>query len=122
MRRHELTDKEWGVLGPLLEASCQKQGGASTANRLFISAILWRIRTGVPWRDMPERLGKWNSLARRFARWAEKKVWHRLFTAIQEPDWEWVLVDSTSIKAHPQAAGQKKRRSAAKPSVAAKGD
>ncbi|NVO33544.1 IS5 family transposase, partial [Hymenobacter sp. P5342] len=112
--------REWAVLRPLLEASCQKQGGANAANRLFINAILWRIRTGVPWRDMPERLGKWNSLARRFARWADKKVWHRLFTAIQEPDWEWVLVDSSSIKVHPQAAGAKKKRGAAKPSAAVK--
>ncbi|GAA3998553.1 hypothetical protein GCM10022408_06850 [Hymenobacter fastidiosus] len=119
MRRHELTDREWAALRPLLETLCQKQGGANTANRLFINAVLWRIRTGVSWRDMPERLGKWNSLARRFARWAGKKMWHRLFTAIQEPDWEWVLVDSTSVKAHPQTAGQKKPR-AAKHSAAAK--
>ena len=67
-----------------------------------------RVPAYLSWRDMPERLGKWYSLARRFARWAEQKAWHRLFTAIQEPDWEWVLVDSTSVKAHPQAAGQKK--------------
>ena len=108
MRRHELTEREWSILAPLLETFCQKQGGASITNRLFINAVLWRTRTGVPWRDMPERLGQWNSLARRFARWADNKVWHRLFTAIQEPDWEWVLVDSTSVKAHAQAAGPKK--------------
>ena len=108
MRRHELTDRDWAVLQPLLDEHCKRYGGGSTANHLFINAILWRIRTGVPWRDLPERLGKWNSLAKRFARWAEKKVWQRLFTAIQEPDWEWVLVDSTSVKAHPQAAGQRK--------------
>ena len=69
---------------------------------------------------MPERLGKWNSLARRFARWADQKIGYRLFKAIQEPAWEWVLVDSTSIKAHPQAAGQKKRLPTAKLSAAAK--
>lgn len=110
MRRHELTERQWTVLVPLLEAHCRKQGGSSAANRLFISAVLWRIRTGIPWRDLPERFGNWNSVARRFARWADKKVWQRLFTAIQEPDWEWVLVDSTAVKVHPQAAGQKKAR------------
>lgn len=108
MRRHELTDRQWGVLVPLLDAHCRKQGGSCEQNRLFSNVVLWRIRTGVPWRDLPERLGKWNSIARRFARWAEKKVWQRLFVAIQEPDWEWVLVDSTAVKVHPQAAGQKK--------------
>ena len=105
---------------PLLDEFCRKQGGGSDGNRLFINAVLWRVRTGVPWRDLPERLGKWNSLARRFARWAEKKVWQRLFTAIQEPDWEWVLVDSTSVKAHPQAAGQKKAKPSAPRWAAAK--
>jgi transposase len=108
MRRHELTDSQWAVLRPLLRKHCQRQGGDSEANRWFISAVLWRIRTGVPWRDVPERFGHWNSLAKRFARWAVKKTWQHLFTAIQEPDWEWVLVDSTSIKAHPKACGQKK--------------
>ena len=110
MGRHELADREWAIVGPLLAEHCKRHGGSSDANRLFINAVLWRIRTGVPWRDLPERLGKWNSRAKRFARWAEKKVWYRLFTAIQEPDWEWVLVDSTSVKAHPQAAGQKKAK------------
>lgn len=82
------------MLSPLLDTSCQKQDGTSEANRLFINAVLWRTRTGVPWRDMPERPEKWNSPAR----WANKKVWHRLFAAIQEPGWNWVLVDSTSVK------------------------
>ena len=108
MRRHELTAREWGVLGPLLDTHCRKQGGATESNRLFISAGLWRVRTGIPWRDLPERFGNGNSVARRFARWARKKVWHRLFRAIQEPDWEWVLVESTAVKAPPQAAGHKK--------------
>ncbi len=108
MRRHELSGRQWAVLAPLLDAHCRKQGGSSETNRLFINAVLWRVRTGIPWRDLPERFGSWNSVARRFARWAAQKVWQRLFAAIQEPDWEWVLVDSTAVKAHPQAAGQKK--------------
>lgn len=110
MRRHELTDRQWKEMVPLLEAHCRKQGGSCAANRLFISAVLWRVRTGTPWRDLPERFGNWNSVARRFSRWADKKVWQRLFAAIQEPDWEWVLVDSTAVKVHPHAAGQKKAR------------
>lgn len=108
MRRHELPAREWAVLGPLLDAHCRKQGGATTPNRLFISAILWRVRTGIPWRDLPERFGHWNSVARRFARGARKKVWHRLFGAIQEPDRERVLVDSTSRQRSPPGGRAKK--------------
>ncbi|MBC7449007.1 MAG: transposase [Hymenobacteraceae bacterium] len=89
MRRHELTERKWAILRPLSDAYCQRQGGSSEDNRFFINAVLWRIRTGVPWRDLPERLGKWNSIARRFSRWADNRVWQRLFTALQEPDWEW---------------------------------
>ncbi|MBC7448654.1 MAG: transposase [Hymenobacteraceae bacterium] len=62
MRRHELSDREWAVLRSILAEHCKRQGGGSASNRLFIHAVLWRIRTGVPWRDLPERLGKWNSL------------------------------------------------------------
>lgn len=88
MRRHELSARGWAALGPLLNTHCRKQVGASAANQLFINAVLWRIRTGILWRGLPERFGHWNSVARRSARWARKKVWHRLFRAIQELDWE----------------------------------
>lgn len=85
-------------------------GGTGKDNRLFVNAVVWRVRTGVPWRDLPERFGKWHSIARRFRRWAQAGVWETIFKAVQEPDWEWVLVDSTTVKAHPAAAGQKKVR------------
>lgn len=119
MRRHELTEREWHVLAPILREHCRRQGADSDANRFFINAVLWRIRTGVPWRDLPERFGKWHSVARRFSRWAERKIWYRLFRAVQEPDWEWVLVDSSIVKAHPQAAGQKKAPPKPRPWAAA---
>ena len=56
MRRHELTEQQWRVRGPLLDTYCRKQGGRSAANRLFLNAVLWRSRTGIPWRDLPEAL------------------------------------------------------------------
>jgi len=76
-------------------------------NQLFVNAVVWRIRTGVPWRDLPERFDHLNSIARRFHRWPLAGVWQTIFQAVQEPDWKWVLLESTTIKAHAAAAGQK---------------
>ena len=70
---------------------------------------------GRRWRDLPERFGSWNTVARRFRRWALAGAWERIFQAVQEPDYEWVLVDSTTVKAHKAAAGQKKARPQPRP-------
>ncbi len=108
MRRHELTEREWKLIEPLTLGRPGTAGGTGADNRLFVHAVVWRVRTGVAWRDLPERFGKWNSIARRFRRWAQAGAWQAIFQAVQEPDWEWVLLGSTSIKAHVAAAGQKK--------------
>lgn len=83
-------------------------GDTGHDSRLFVTAVGWRSCTEVPWRDLPERFGKWNSVARRFRRWAQAGAWHTISTAVQEPDWEGVLVDSTTVRAPAAAAGQKK--------------
>ena len=82
---------------------------------------LWRIvRTGSPWRDLPEAFGDWNSVFRRFSRWSPKGVWWRIFEAMSDdPDFEYLIVNSTIVRAHQHAAGAKKgglkiRRSAAR--------
>lgn len=110
MRRHELTEREWLLIEPYTLGRLGTAGGTGRNNRLFVNAVVWRIRTGVPWRDLPERFGNWNSIARRFRRWALAGAWQTIFQAVQEPDWEWVMVDSTTVKAHAAAAGQKKVR------------
>ena len=76
--------------------------------RLFVDAVLYVARTGIPWRDLPERFGNWNSAWRRFDRWAAKGVWARVMDALGDPDLEWLILDSTVIRAHPCAAGSKK--------------
>lgn len=110
MRRHELSEREWQLIAPHTLGQPGTSGGTGRDNRLFVNAVVWRVRTGTAWRDLPERFGKWNTIARRFRRWALSGAWHHIFLALQEPDWEWVLADSTTIKAHVAAAGQKKAR------------
>jgi len=108
MRRHELHDREWALIEPHTLGRLATSGATGRDNRLFVTAVFYRVRTGIPWRDLPARFGNWNTVARRFRRWALAGVWRTVFEAVQEPDYEWVLVDSTTVKAHKAAAGQKK--------------
>src|SRR5262249_27231300 len=88
-------------------------GKAAKDNRLFLDAVLWIAKTGAPWRDLPERFGNWNSAWRRFDRWAKKGAWQRVFEALQDSDLEWLILDSTAVRAHPCAAGAEKTPTAA---------
>ena len=108
MRRHEISDAAWARVQPLLPA----RPGPAALDRLFLNAVLWIGKTGSPWRDLPERFGPWNSVWRRFDRWARRGVWAALFDALQDPDLEWLILDATVIRAHPCAAGAKKKRTA----------
>jgi transposase len=76
---------------------------------MFVEAVLWIVRTGSPWRDLPDVFGDWNSVFRRFSRWSRKGVWWRLFEAMSDDnDFEYLIVDSTIIRAHQHASGAKK--------------
>ncbi|WP_141535865.1 transposase, partial [Bacillus thuringiensis] len=71
-----------------------------------VNACLWMIRTGSPWRDLPSEYGKFNAVHRRYKRWCDKGIWDKLLTKlIDEPDYEWVMVDASHCKVHPHAAG-----------------
>jgi transposase len=111
--RHAIKDADWERIKHLLPGQPGQHGKVAKNNRLFIDAILWIAKTGAPWRDLPEYFGNWNSVWRRLDRWAKKGVWQRVFEALQDPDLEWVILDSTSIRAHPHAAGAKKKATAA---------
>lgn len=87
----------------------RSRGSSGRDNRMFVEAVLWIVRTGSPWRDLPEVFGTWNSAFRRFSRWSAKGIWHRIFIAMSDdPDFEYLIVDSTIIRAHQHAAGAKK--------------
>ena len=108
MRRHEISDADWERIKDLLPGRPGLHGGVAADNRRFVNAVLWVARTGAPWRDLPERLGRWNSVWRRFDRWAAKGIWDRVMAALRDEDLEWLVLDSTTVRAHPCAAGSKK--------------
>jgi len=108
MRRYELREDQWAKIASLLPGKEGDPGRSAEDNRQFVHAVLWIARSGAPWRDLPERFGNWNSVFQRFNRWAKKGVWQKVFEVLQEPDLDWVLADSTIIRAHQHAAGQKK--------------
>jgi transposase len=108
MRRHELTDEQWNRIEPLLAGRKGDPGRSGTDNRKFVNGCLWIAKTGAPWRDLPERFGKWNSAFQRFNRWCKKGVWERVLKALGgDPDLEHLLLDSTIVRAHQHAAGGK---------------
>jgi transposase len=111
--RHAISDEKWERIKGLLPGKKGDPGVTAKDNRLFIDAVLWIAKTGAPWRDLPERFGNWNSAWKRFSRWARKGRWEKLFLHFQDEDLEWLVLDSTIIRAHPHAAGAKKKPTAA---------
>ena len=108
MIRRGLTDQQWERIRDTVPGKCGDRGRTGADNRLFIDAVLWIARTGSPWRDLPDEFGNWNSAFQRFRRWAKKGVWESLFNAlVEDPDFEYVMVDSTIVRAHQHAAGAK---------------
>jgi transposase len=107
--RHAIADDQWDRIKDLLPGRDGLPGVTAKDNRLFLDAVLWIAKTGAPWRDLPERFGNWNSVWRRLDRWARKGIWRKVFAVLQDPDLEWLILDSTIIRAHPHAAGARKK-------------
>ena len=108
MIRRELTNAQWLRIERLVPGKEGDKGRHGEDNRLFVDAVLWIARAGAPWRDLPPLFGNWNSVFQRFRRWAKKGVWERVFNALVEsPDFEYLIIDSTIIRAHQHASGAK---------------
>ena len=106
--RFVLSDRTWSLIAPLLPGKASDRGVTARDNRLFLEAVLWRVRVGGPWRDLPSGFGEWNSVFRRFRRWAQGGVFDRIFEAVSgDPDFEYVMIDGTIISAHQKASGAK---------------
>jgi len=107
-KRHDISDEKWALLEPMLPGRKGSWGGIAKDNRQFINAVFWILRTGSPWRDLPEEYGDWKNTHRRFCRWRDKGVWEKILEAlIEDPDYEWLIIDATHSKVHPHATGAK---------------
>ena len=107
-RRHDISDEAWALLERHLPGQSGQWGGVAKDNRLFINAVFWILRTGAPWRDLPPEYGRWGTVHQRFIRWRDKRIWENLLEIlIDEPDFEWLMIDASHCKVHPHAAGAK---------------
>jgi putative transposase len=103
-----LTDRQWSLIEPHLPGKASDPGATAKDNRQFVEAVLWIVRTSSPWRDLPPVFGKWNSVFTRFSRWSRDGVWWSLFSALaDDADFEYLIVDSTIVRAHQHATGKK---------------
>ena len=106
MERHRLRDEKWEKIYACLEKIPKTYTGNEEKSRKFVDGVHWIMRTGAQWRDLPIELGQWNSVFKRFGSWSDKGVWDKIHQElIDEPDMEWLLIDSTVVRAHPCAAG-----------------
>ena len=105
VKRYEVTDGQWRRIEPMLPGKPGDPGRTGTDNRLFVNAVLWVLRSGARWSDLPERYGKWKTVHKRFTRWAKAGVWERVFDSLTgDPDNQYLMLDTTLVRAHQQAA------------------
>ena len=120
-RRYALRDDQWGRIRDLLPGRAGHVGVTAKDNRLFVEAVLYRYRAGIPWRDLPERFGDFRVIHLRHSRWSRSGVWRKVFDALsKDTDNEYAMIDSTIVRAHQRSAGAK--RGARRPSDAAAAD
>jgi len=116
--RFDLTDEEYEVLKALLpqERRPHKAGRPWSDHRMILNGLFWRLRTGAPWRDIPERYGPWSTIQTRFRRWGKEGVWQKMLDHLQalsrkldRIDFDFSAIDGTSVRAHKAAAGAEKK-------------
>ena len=119
-RRHALRDDQWERIKGLLPGREDTVGVTAKDNRLFVEAVLYRYRAGIPWRDLPERFGRFRKVHTRFRRWAKSGVWEKVFKhPAGYADNEYAMIDSTIVRAHQHSAGALEKGAGTKPSAAA---
>src|SRR5438132_4271420 len=103
--RYELSEAQWIRIRDFLPGRKESVGRTAADNRLFVNAVLWVLRSGARWSDLPERYGKWKTVHKRFTRWAKAGVWERVFKSLTgDPDNQYLMLDTTLVRAHQQAA------------------
>jgi len=122
-KQYGLRDDQWQRIAGFLPGRKGSEGRPAKDNRLFVEAVLYRYRAGIPWRDLPERFGDFRVVHTRMSRWAKRGVWKRLFEVLAtDADNEYAMIDSTIVRAHQHSAGARKKGAAIKPSGAARAD
>jgi transposase len=105
-----LRDDQWNRIKDILPGREGHVGGTAEDNRLFVEAVLYRYRTGCPWRDLPARFGHWKSVHQRLSRWAQSGVFERIFKMLaSDHDNEYMMIDATIVRAHQHSAGARKK-------------
>ena len=111
MRRYALLDDQWERIKAILPGREGSVGVTAKDNRLFVEAVLYRYRAGIPWRDLPERFGDFRVIHMRHSRWSQTGVWQKIFELLsQDADNEYAMIDSTIVRAHQHSAGAKKKK------------
>src|ERR1700681_753901 len=119
MERFGLRNDQWERIKDVLPGRDGHVGGTAEDNRLFVEAVLYRFRTGCPWRDLPERFGSWKAVHQRFGRWAKSGVFERIFKLLSSDcDNEYMMIDATIVRAHQHSAGARKKRRASDRQIA----
>jgi transposase len=104
-KRYELSEAQWRRIEPLLPGKMGDPGRTAADNRSFVNGVLWVLRSGARWSDLPERYGKFKSVHKRFTRWSANGTWDRMFEVlIRDRDNEYLMIDTTIVRAHQQAA------------------
>jgi len=122
MQRFGLRDDEWERIKDFLPGREGHVGGNAADNRLFVDAVLYRYRTGDPWRDLPARFGEWNIVYQRFNRWAKNGVFERIFKRLASDADNEYMIDASIVRAHQHSAGARKKRRASDRPVARRTD
>jgi transposase len=123
MHRCALRDDQWQKIKDGLPGREGHVGGTAPDNRLFVDAVIYRYRTGIPWRDLPERYGAWKSTHRRYRRWCESGVFAGIFERLaRDAGNEFMMLDATIVRAHQHSAGAQKTTAKTKPSAARAAD
>ena len=105
VKRYELSDEQWRKMADLVPGKAGDPGRTGDDNRRFVNGVLWVLRSGAHWHDLPPRYGKWKSVHKRFTRWAKAGVWERVFDSLTaDPDNDYLMLDSSLVRAHQQAA------------------
>jgi len=104
-KRYELSEAQWRRIEPFLPGKVSDPGRTAADNRNFVNGVLWVLRSGARWSDLPERYGKFKSVHKRFTRWSANGVWDRMFKVLtRDRDDDYLMIDTTIIRAHQQAA------------------